>query len=786
MIKLILLDPSLNIPLPEADLVLSGLNQYVSGYARIVGAIHSQLDLQVVILDKQIGKWLSILQNRYGKDAIEIEEISLRQQLCKQIGISIPDTITDQQIKESKLLDLSIPAAANSSFEDYLLEVFFGSFLTSESGLKKIGEIVTNYEPDQWEAALKRPVVQELYRKRLKEIRTHLVSENRNGERILLDWLEESPKLLIRNLSILKMVNNYPESIGKRLLGNSFLDIRNLKLDFRKVPIIVKGNEKTLDEIRLFLGIRNEPKNAEELTQLLNQMSGLLEIEFTTVYQILQNGQLSIDATLVENFRSKFKPIQDIPNISQILSELDLLITRPKPIQPQQEWAEEEWVKWAVESYLPYRFWLENSGQLTDEVAEIAGNYSDWLNTEYGNLKYHSKRMAWKWLLNLSNQWKEIESPVLVVMADNLNAKFYPDLLHQLQAQGYYEQQMDYCFSMLPSCTEVSKKCIITGHYQPFNETSYKNQVESTWNVRLGKRVLYISSIGEFRGISKREHDIYFLNYLPLDITLHQDESQTGISHSHAIRNYLVSLSQDIRAFAERIGADRDLTVVIISDHGSTRIPKGTVNVIKGDYYRVRADDEHHRYISISDEEIKKLPENCKYDCYLLKREVMDLDTNYLVARRLYRFLPTNENAYIHGGLTPEETLIPCAIYRPVIVSPKLLSINITGSNKIYVGTKFDLLLEVTNLNNYSCEDADLEILDAGLETMKIKLGNLGKLIRFPVSVPSRCARNTDTGLRKLHIRLTFEFLGQPCVNDIWVPVEIYEPAKPKFDLDNL
>jgi hypothetical protein len=65
-------------------------------------------------------------------------------------------------------------------------------------------------------------------------------------------------------------------------------------------------------------------------------------------------------------------------------------------------------------------------------------------------------------------------------MADNLNAKFYPDLLHQLQVQGFYEQQMDYCFSMLPSCTEVSKKCIITGHYQPFKETSYKNQVEST------------------------------------------------------------------------------------------------------------------------------------------------------------------------------------------------------------------------------------------------------------------------------------------------------------------
>ena len=80
----------------------------------------------------------------------------------------------------------------------------------------------------------------------------------------------------------------------------------------------------------------------------------------------------------------------------------------------------------------------------------------------------------------------------------------------------------------------------------------------------------------EILAISKhfeKEHDIYFLNYLPLDITLHQDENQTGLSHSQVIRNYLISLSQDVRAFSERIGADRDLTVVIVSDHGSTRIP---------------------------------------------------------------------------------------------------------------------------------------------------------------------------------------------------------------------
>lgn len=786
MIKLTILDLSLNITPTDADVVLNDIDQYVSGYDQIVSAIHAQKNLNIVTTNKQMGKWLSLLQKRYGKETITIEEINLKKQLGKQIGLSIPDSITDQQIKESSLLELSIPALGNTTFDEYLLEVFFGNFLIADGGLKRIGDFVANYESDQWEAALARPYIRSLYQKRLADIRAYVENKNIEGEKVLLNWLEESPKVLIRNLSAMKMLIGYPEEIGKRIFGNDYKEILNIKLDYRKVTILLRENERVLDELRLYLINKSKNINLDDLYQLIEQMSGCLEIEFSSIYQILQNGQINVDPVLIEKIRAKFLPIQDIPNVSQRLSTLDLLISRPKPIMPQAEWQEEEWISWAVESYLPYRFWLENTGQLDDEIGELAGEFSDWLYENYGHIKYHSKRMTWKWLRDLSNDWKQIENPVLVIVIDNLNAKFYPDLLHQLQLEGFYEQRMDYCFSMLPTCTEVSKKCAFTGHYQPFKETSYKNQVENTWRTNLNKRILYIGNIGEFRNVLTREHDIYFLNYLPLDITLHQDENKTGLSHSQAIRNYLSSLAQDVRAFSERIGAERELNVVIVSDHGSTRIPKGTVNVIKGDFYKKRAVDEHHRYISISDKEINKLPDNFKYDCYLMHKDIFELETNYLVARRLYRFLPTDDNVYIHGGLTPEEVIIPAAVYKPVIISPKQLKITNIGNNRIYVGTKFELILEVTNLNNYPCENCQLEIFDANLETPKLELGNIDKLIRLPVSITARCIRNAETGNRKIHTRINYEFLGQPCVNDVWLPIEIFQPAKPKFDLDNL
>ena len=169
------------------------------------------------------------------------------------------------------------------------------AFLIAESGMKRIGEIVTNYEPDQWEAALKRPLVRELYFKRLKQTRSLLEAEKRDGEIALLDWLEQSPQVLIRNLSALKMLLSYPETIGKSLFGAAFSDIMNLRLDFRKISTISQGNERVLDEIRVFLS-KSNPSTIEELDHLIDQMSGLLEIEFTTIYQILQKGQLDIDS----------------------------------------------------------------------------------------------------------------------------------------------------------------------------------------------------------------------------------------------------------------------------------------------------------------------------------------------------------------------------------------------------------------------------------------------------------------------------------------------------------
>lgn len=171
---------------------------------------------------------------------------------------------------------------------------------------------------------------------------------------------------------------------------------------------------------------------------------------------------------------------------------------------------------------------------------------------------------------------------------------------------------------------------------------------------------------------------------------------------------------------------------------------------------------------------------------FFFKKDVFDLEENYLVARRLYRFLPTDESVYVHGGLTPEETLVPVAVFEPVTTSPKPLTVLVLSGNFFYTGTRVDLRLEITNYNHYPCEDLVIHIDDPSLDVGESQIEEIPKLDRVAVTISGRCSNTADTSLDQLPVEITYQFLGQPWSNLSTIPVTIEAPARPKFDLDDL
>jgi hypothetical protein len=572
-------------------------------------------------------------------------------------------------------------------------------------------------------------------------------------------------------------------------MGDRFDLLARLELDLSDVPVGESQIGSAVDQIGVHLErLVRSNTTYEVLEAMLAQASGCLEVEFDAVQRLLRSGEVAIDRDLVRRVRGLFAPIQHRPHLDQALSDLDLLISQPPPPKPDPDpsnpWSDDQWLEWAEEHYLPYRFWLEEIGQMTGDIIDFAGAYADWLYKRYPAMRLSSPRMVYQALPALKRKMMS-EAPVLVLVIDNFNAKFLRDFTRYMQAEGYHAEELTYYVSMLPSCTEISKKCLLVSQPEPFAGTSYKKPVQETWEQALsGRRTLYLPHIGALRAIKRREHDVYFLNYLPLDMAFHQDEEQVGISHAQAARSYLRAVARDVRAFGERIGAPRDLVVIVISDHGSTRIPAEAPNLIDSAFFAKRVLDKHHRYVRITDSELHQLPDNIQYQCYTFERERFGLSENYLSAKAYYRFLPTTGSTYIHGGLTPEETLVPVAVFAPLTVSPKPLTVRLLG-NEFYYARKSGIQVELVNTNAYACESVRLEIQNANVDAPGVDLGTLAPTSQETVTLEARF-RRSYRGVDALHIRVTYDFLGQPQQQDVEEAVEMKSMMTQSFDLREL
>lgn len=770
----------------SADVEVDDVADYVCAYDRLVSALHAGEEISLAVSDPTVGAWLGRVPERYGADRVDVRELTYCQRLSDLWNIEVPSW-AEGQIARAGLLDVTISAPPGRNFEDFVLEVFFSPYVAqTRLPLQDLGDLIRNYAAEQWDEAAGRPLVGDILRRRLRQ---WLQKAESHGEELLVRLLQRSPQDLAQNLALLKVLSGYPTKVGRRVMGDAFAPLSDLDLDLSDAPVSESQIGPALDQIRVHLEqLTRSREPSPALEAILTEASGDLELEFRAAHTLLRSGEIDIDRDLVRRVRGLFAPIQGRPQVDQALADLDLLISQPPPPPPDPDpdnpWTDDQWLAWAEKDYLPYRFWLEEIGQLSGDIVDFAHAYADWLYSRYPAMRLSSSRMVYQALPGLKERMMG-DAPVLVVVIDNFNAKFFRDLTRYMRAEGFFAEDMNYYVSMLPSCTEVSKRSLIVGQPEPFARTAYQRIVEETWEQALtGRRVRYLPHIGALREVKHRQHDVYFLNYLPVDMTLHQDEEQFGISHAQAVRSYLRAVARDVRAFGGRIGAERDLVVILISDHGSTRIPADAPNLIDSKFYTTRVIDKHHRYVRISDADLEQLPDNVQYQCYTFERKRFGLEENYLAAKRHYRFLPVTGSTYIHGGLTPEETLVPVAVFTPVTVSPKPLKVRLLDK-EFYYGRRTEFRIEVVNTNAYACQAVRLEVRNPSVDVPGKELDALAPMSEAVVTLEGRIRRSRGD-VDTLRIRITYRFLEQPHEQDVEQRIEMKSMMERAFDLDEL
>jgi len=760
--------------------VVAEIGDYAAAYDRMARALHAGEKQQLVVRDRTCAAWFRVAQGKYGAERIEVVEITHVSKLAEGWGVTVPEWVSDAEIEASHLLDVDLRAAPGQSFENVLLERFCSPFLVYDRlPLNYLVDILMNYQPSRWLSDGQRPLVKKVLRRRLDAWEEVARSD---GERYLIGELRRDPARLMRTLAHLKVLQGYPAEVGQRVLGDTSEQLCALELDLSALPVKESEVRDTVDQVRVYLNQMIKKTPSRELAvKLLQQVSGYLVAEYEAVESLLRHDDVAIDAELLNDVRRAFAPIRE--RLASQLATLDLLVEPPRPRKPNSSWEVEDWLNWAVSEYLPYRFWLEEVGRHDDELAEFASQYGDWLYDNFRKLGGSYENLVYRAISNCADQLRG-DDPVLFIVIDNFNYKFFPDFKELMQTRGYFCETPVPYLSMLPSATEVSKKCLFVGQPRPFDEPGYRKAVEDTWSRFFrGRRVRYLGRPGELQGVMNLEHDLYFLNYLPVDRALHSDEEDEGVPHAEAVRQRLRNLAKQIQDFGQRLQIEDRLRVIICSDHGSTRIPAEVPNIINKAFYSSRVTDKHHRYVSISDEELADLPDNARFQCYFIERVSFNLPQNYLAARGYYRFLKTEESFYVHGGLTPEETIIPLAMFAHVVVTPKDLSIRLLQDEFRY-GVKATIQLELMNANEYPCTELELSVLSPKVHCEGARLEELPALETELVTIDARFARRKPDP-RKLDLRISYRFLDRPYGQQVSLPITMKSMME-ITDLDEL
>ncbi|MBA7472387.1 hypothetical protein ES707_07711 [subsurface metagenome] len=770
----------------QDGMVVQHISNYVDAYIRIVNAIHNNITLNVLVRNSTCFKWLSRLKDQYGVEYVKIQENTPRNVLKQKWNLQVlPKEITNRKILEAKLLDLKIAPKKGESFQNIILENFYSNFLTyPELPIGKLVELLKDLTSERCYDNREIPLISQQYEKRLNEWK-----EKVKGNEIekLIEILRNNPRHLQQELMNYKLVRNYPSKVGGQVLGENYYTLRRLNLDLEDIVVERSKVDKAINEIEFFLHDELEIKTLKDFETLLENISGELSVEFDVVDKEIHNLGNIITKELIEKVKDKFVVISD--QISNDLKELDFLIPPARPYEPQSSWNAEQWIKWAINKYLPYQFWLEEQNQYDEEIASFSEKFADWFYKNFIELKTSFPRILHKLVPNICHEIRNNEGISLFLVIDNFNFKYMEDFRTLLNQRGFFCEKPQGYFSMIPNETEVCKKSLLSGEPErkSLGNKTYKRIIEEDWAGFIGgKKFIYLPNLGVLNEIRKPEHDVYFLNYRSIDELLHEDEDELGKPHREEIYHRLETLVDSVNSFAKRLGIEQKLSIYICSDHGSTKIQAQIPNPIDRKYYDAKSENKHHRFVTVSDTQIQNLPSHVESNCYVIRKEEYGLLENFLIAKGYSRFVRTTGKFYVHGGLSPEEVIVPFTVFRKVMAEPRELVVHLS-QNVFRYSVKSTIRFDIGNINDYEVVNVEINIRNSNVECKTAKIKRIEPKSRTQIKMEARFKKilnKKETNC--IMTRIRYQFLGKDYIQNIEPAIVIKSMVQGKVDLEDI
>jgi len=767
------------------QIIVADVTGYVDAYKAAHAAALSGQALRVVIQDLTCATWFRDFAARYANRQVTFHVWRPRDLLAERWQTEIPEHITDEAILASGFLEVEIVPRAGQSYNEIVLEYYWGEFFTFvRFPLRLAGELIDSLDPARWRANRGLPLVMQA----LEACKERWLSQASRRERRLIRAVFETLGALRDNLGRYKLVQGYPPQLGQAVLGEWYTLFKNLEIDPTPIDLDTLDLGNTIQEIRYYLNdLSPRITSQADLEAVLDEMSGFLTEEFEWVMEQLRDKGEALQHTsqLLQRITARFRPIQE--QIETQLAALEAAIPPAYPTDPIKNQTVEDWLHWAIHEYLPYRFWLEENDRWDDTVAAYAVRYADWFYEHYTTHKYQYQS---RWVFSLLNQVRASLAAgrkVLFILIDNFNFKYLRTLLAQFNCRGFRGVgEVDPVWSPIPTATEVSKWCLVAGEpdLSAIQGHNYQDILDKDWQGHFeGYQLTYLSKLGDLKRRRQFNEDLILLNYLPIDTVLHKDEGQIGTTHTAEIQGYIQTLVEVVSQFAKRARVEQELDIYIASDHGSTKVPAGVRNVLDDKFYRERTEDRHHRYITVPEGRATNPTAYDQTHCYIIHADTFGTREHYFIARGYDRFIETEESIYVHGGLTPEETIVPfCKLVRTEIeaLQPTIR----LPDNVIRYSVKANLVFDVGNPNAYEITNIELNVIESDLPGVSVEAIPAG--IATETTIPVRIKRRPGVPtLEAITVEGVFELQGQRFViQPVHIPVEARSLMETKAEFD--
>lgn len=697
---------------------ISEYKDYITTYSLIQKAIKDNVDLTIVVKISLVKNWIEKMSQRYDPHLFVFKSVNYKTILQEKWDIKIPNNYDTEDLEELKLLDLDAFPKQHDKFEDFILSYFYDPVFSQNSFRSSlIGPILKSYDSQRWENNKRSKLLRTIFAQKIQEWQSKIKEEYLSA--ILKELIEQPEKFLEELVHFKVLRTELYHSIANIVFRDKFEVYKRLKLNLKDIDIDYKAIEQVSKQAEIHLHTLKPPSNTAELESLISSMSGLLPVEFSHIERILKNNPNLVNNSIISQLKIIFSPIYNA--IGKKIEKLKELIVpmKPKPLQDDTTF---EIVKdWLLNEYLPYQSWLVKNNYYDEDFLKIGDSFSEWLYNKWEDISFNSNALVCNWLYNNSRSLQNNGKVNIILIIDNL-CYSYSEYIQTLFADKEISVvSKEPYYAMVPSETEISKKCLLSGKssYNQIDQNSYTEILNKGWIPYFEKpeNFIYVPNIDEFEKLDIQNGKSYFINYLAIDIVLHQEQAKLGLSHDKQIKTLLAELIERVVDKLASKNLLENSTIHVISDHGSALFHKNTKNDIDIKAFKKKTSIKiSDRYIFLTDEEYASLPDNLKIDCFFLDKNRYGLPYHCLCARRGNTFKEYASDSFLHGGLLPEEIIVPNMKFEKISIKVEPIIINLLKNKFRYKAEEIELQIE--NPNSMPVENIQIKCLNSNVESL--------------------------------------------------------------------